>query len=156
MLFSAHRMVIVMKKIVACTCFLLIVVICLTGCNIFSDMLDSIKNPESMPKTKEMVSALSEQRMDDAKALMHPDAEEVSSYYLSQMSSLLNGRKPTTLDRLNININTSPSFDGSKTVTEEATYIVNLDDGNSVVAQVIFISDDKGSGFASFVLSIGI
>jgi hypothetical protein len=144
-----------MKKLVICSCILLLLVVCLTGCDFFANLEDSLKNPESLPKTEEMITALADNRMDDAKALMHPSSAEGSDISLSVLAAFLDGRKPTSVRHSSININSSFDIVGNKQLTEEVEYDVVLTDGSTIVATVVYLSNAEGTGFTSFSLSIG-
>lgn len=143
-----------MKKFVACSCVLILLVVCLTGCDLFKDMFNNIKNPESLPKTEEMLKALEENRVDDAQALMHPSVNDGSTIKFEQMIGLLNGRTVTSVQQMNISINKSIDLAGEAT-TETATYKVNLSDGSTLLASVEYLTNSAGSGFVLFLLSVG-
>mgnify|MGYP003310855595 FL=1 len=70
-------------------------------------MFNNIKNPESLPKTEEMLKALEENRVDDAQALMHPSVNDGSTFKFEQMIGLLNGRTVASVQQMNISINKS-------------------------------------------------
>ena len=145
----------IMKKLVIVTCVLLLIALSLTGCNFVNGLKNSIDNPTSLAKTEEMITALAENRLNDAKALFHPDAEDVSVVALENLSSLLGGCKSTSILTESININTSFSLTGEKVTYEQATYTIILSDGKRLHASVVYQSDNVGAGFTTFRLAIG-
>lgn len=110
---------------------------------------------ESTPKVEEMMQALAENRTSDAKALLHPQKAEQAEAALTQLSAFLAGREVDALEQRNININ---SFSGTsgKTRQEQVSYQVTLTDGAVIYLNVVYLSDNAGTGFSSFQLVLGV
>ena len=145
-----------MKKVLCITLILLAIISCLTACNITTNV-SNIGNgqAESTPQAQEMMSAISENRISDAKALLHPNASENKDIGLEQMISYINGRTVTSLKRRNINVTTSSNSEG-KTRQEQVVYETTLSDGEIVYLSVVYITSPDGEGFASFQLVLGV
>lgn len=144
-----------MKKLL---CFVLVplaLLSCLTACYFTKNASGALAGEaESVSKAEEMMTALAENRVSNAKALMHPEVAEDSDAAIAQMSDYLAGRKTRSLELVNININTSTGPSG-KVRQENAAYRVTLTDGTVIYSSVIYLSNHTGTGFASFHLVLG-
>ena len=66
-----------MKKVICMTLVLLVTIGTLTACSFTQNASGALAGAaESTPKVEEMMAALAENRTEDAKALMHPEATE--------------------------------------------------------------------------------
>ncbi len=144
-----------MKRIICSVLFVFVLFGCLTACDMektVQGMMDSmVSKAESGEKVEEMISALEENRVADAKALMHPDAADVSDDAIAQMVKFLDGRKIGEMEITGIKLNSST---GGK--TEELVYLATLDDGNTFFVSTEYVSNDDGVGFIVFQFAIGI
>jgi hypothetical protein len=135
---------------------LLMVICCLTACNFTSSMLDAAGGKlQATSKVEDMMTAMAENRLEDAKALMHPTAAGKSVDPIAQMSAFLVGRKVTNMQQTTINVNTSTGTSG-KTRQESASFQVKLDDGTTIHLAVTYLSNKAGEGFTSFQLVLGV
>ena len=143
-----------MKKLVCFSLILFSILGCLTACNV-SQSINGIKDSaEATPKVEEMMNALAEEKISDAKALMHPQASEKADTGFVQMQTYLAGRKVAALNIQNINITSSVGTAG-KARQEQLAYKATLEDGEVVYLNVVYLSNDKGDGFVSFQLVLG-
>lgn len=145
-----------MKK---CICLFLAMTVllgCLTACN-FTQNLNGVSadNAESTPKVKEMMTALSQNRINDAKALMHPDVSDGTNTAISQMSAYLAGRETKALEAMNVSINSSTGTSG-KTRQENVAFKVTLTDNTVIYINAVYLSNNQGDGFSSFQLVLGV
>ncbi len=140
-------------------CFVLVVLVmlsCLTACNFTQSTLNSLADKaEATPKVEAMMSALAENRISDAIGLIHPQKAENSEDTISQICSYLDGRKTSSIVPESINVNSSVSTSG-KARQEELVYKVTLTDGAVVYLNVVYLSDNEGTGFTSFQLVLGV
>lgn len=145
-----------MKKLVCCVLCMLILVSCLTGCNVTSNVTDvSETEAEATPKVEEMMLVLAENRISDAKELMHPEVAEQADAALVQMSDYLSGREATAVEVNSISISTSVGASG-KSRQEQVIYRVLLDDNSSIYLNVQYYSDASSGGFTSFQVVLGV
>ena len=145
-----------MKKMICFALVLLALLGCLTACNFTQNMSGAIAGEaEATPKVEEMVAALADGRASDAKALMHPQMAATSDSAIAQMSAYLAGRKASAMELKSINISTSTGTAG-KTRQERVAYQVTLTDGTVIFLNVVYLSDNKGTGFAAFQLVLGV
>ena len=145
-----------MKKIICLTLVLLTVLGCLSACNFTQNMSGEIVGEaEATPKVKEMMEALEEDNLSDAKALLHPRIAEVSDNAIAQMRAYLAGRKASAMELKSISVHTSAGTAG-KARQEQAAYRVALSDGDVIFLNVVYLSDNQGSGFASFQVVLGV
>lgn len=145
-----------MKKIICSVLVLLILLGCLTACNFTQNMSGAIAGEaEATPKVEEMMAALADDNTSDAKVLLHPQVAETSDNAISQMSVYLAGRKASTVELKSININTSTGTAG-KTRQEQVTYKVTLTDGAVIFLNAVYLSNNQGTGFASFQVVLGV
>jgi len=145
-----------MKKIVCFSLVLLALLGCLTACNFTQNASGVLAGEaEATPKVKEMMAALADDNASGAKALLHPQVAEASDTAIAQMSDYLAGRKASAIELSNLNVNTTTGTAG-KTRQEQAAYRVTLTDGSVVFLNVVYFSNNQGSGFASFQLVLGV
>ncbi len=145
-----------MKKIVCFSLVMLILLSCLTACNFTrSTSGDMAGDAESVSKVEEMMTALTENHTDSAKALMHPEVAEKSDVAITQMSTYLSGRKATAIEMKNIDVKTSTGTSG-KIRQEQVSYQVTLTDGDVIYLNVVYLSNNGGIGFVSFQLVLGV
>ena len=145
-----------MKKRICLAIALLMVMCCLTACNFTSSMLDAGGGKlQATSKVEDMMTAMAENRLEDAKALMHPTAAGQSVDPIAQMSAFLAGRKVTNMQQTNIRVNTSTGTSG-KTRQESASFQVTLDDGTTIHLSATYLSNKAGEGFTSFQLVLGV
>lgn len=145
-----------MKKVFCLSLVLAVLVGCLAACNVQSNLSGALAGAaESTPKVEEMMQALAENRASDAKALLHPQKAEQAEAALTQLSAYLAGRKADALEQININIKTFSGASG-KTRQEQVSYQVTLTDGAVIYLNVVYLSDNAGTGFSSFQLVLGV
>ena len=145
-----------MKKLICVILVMLTLVCSLTACKFTQNMSGALAgNAESTPKAEEMMAALTQSRLADAKALLHPAAEENADTAITQMSDYLAGREVSTLKLQNINVKTTTGTSG-KTTQEQAAYKVTLSDNSIVYINAVYLTNDDGAGFVSFQLVLGI
>ena len=145
-----------MKRFIGFSLVTLVLICCLASCNFTQSLSgDLVKESEAAPKVEEMLTALAENRIADAKALMHSNKAENADTALTQMSEYLNGRKAESIAVTGINVNTSSGASG-KTRQETASYQVVLSDGDVSYLSVVYLSDNDSTGFISFQLVLGI
>ncbi|MBR5514970.1 MAG: hypothetical protein IKU52_02060 [Clostridia bacterium] len=145
-----------MKKSLCLVLFLAILLSCLTGCTLAENLTKKVSTTaESTHKVQEMMQALSEGRINDAAALIHPEAEEESDAAIKQMSDYISSRKVKSMDITNLNINSSTDTSG-KSRREEIGYTVILTDDTVIHIDAKYLSNKEGSGFTSFRLALGL
>ena len=145
-----------MKKIICFGLVLLALFGCLTACNFTQNLSGAIAGKaEATPKVEEMMAALADDNTSDAKALLHPKVAETSDNAIAQMSTYLAGRKASAIELISININSSAGTAG-KTRQEQVGYQVTLTDGAVVFLNAVYLSDNQGTGFASFQVVLGV
>ena len=145
-----------MKKLISVALILLAVFGCLTGCNFTQKLSGALADEaESTPQVENMMTALAQNRTSDAEKLMHPQVSEKSDAAMMQMSDFLAGRAAVSMELKNINVKTSAGTSG-KIRQEEVAYQVTLTDGAVIYINVIYLSNNAGSGFTSFQLALGV
>ena len=145
-----------MKKTIAFALILLILLSFLTACNITTNKSGVLAGEaKSTAKVKEMVTALADERITDAKALMHPTVAETSDAAIAQMSVYLSGRTGESIELLSIKSSTSNGSSGAN-IQEETTYRITMTDGDVVYLNVVYLTDGNGTGFTSFQLVLGV
>ena len=145
-----------MKKLFSVMLVLVVLLSCLTACNVTQNISGALADQaESTVKVEEMMMALAEDRISDAKLLMHPQAGKKTDATLAQMSDFLAGREVSSLELKNINVKASTGTAG-KIRQEEVAYQVTLTDGAVIYLNVGYLSDRDGAGFTSFQLVLGI
>lgn len=95
-----------MRKLV-CFSLAILVLFCFTACNLNLDLENLANESESAAITEEMLDILAEKRVDDAKALFHPQVDEEIDTAITQMCDFLDGRKAESVEIISININNS-------------------------------------------------
>ena len=144
-----------MKKLISIL-LLTVMVLSLTACNFTSNMAGAMAGEaEATPKVEEMMTALAANKASDAKALMHPEVAGKSDAAIAQMSAYLAGRKATSMEVKNIQVNTSAGTSG-KTRQEQVAYQVTLTDSTVIYLNVVYLSNNAGAGFASFQIVLGV
>ena len=101
------------------------------------------------------MAALADDNTSDAKALLHPQVAETSDNAIAQMSAYLAGRKASAIELISININSSTGTAG-KTRQERVGYQVTLTDGAVIFLNAVYLSNNQGTGFASFQVVLGV
>lgn len=145
-----------MKKQICFILVLLVLLGSLTACNFTQKMSGALADKaEATPKVEKMIAALTDDDTADAKALLHPQVAETSDDAIAQMSAYLAGKKASAIELRNININTSTGTSG-KTRQEQIAYQVTLSDGSIIFLNVVYLSNNQGTGFASFQLVLGV
>ena len=139
-------------------CFVLVLLVLgsFTGCNVTQNMSGAIAGKaEATPKVEAMMAALSAANTADAKALLHPQVAESSDNAITQMSTYLAGRNAETMEVTGITVNTSAGTSGN-TRQERVNYRVTLADGTVIFLNVLYLSNNQGTGFASFQIVLGV
>lgn len=139
-------------------CFVLVLLVLgsFTACNITQNMSGAIAGKaEATPKVEAMMAALSAANTADAKALLHPQVAESSDNAITQMSTYLASRTAETMEVTGITVNTSAGTSGN-TRQERVNYRVTLTDGAVIFLNVVYLSNNQGTGFASFQIVLGV
>ena len=145
-----------MKKTICLTFVILAIISCLTACNFTTNISGAMKdNAESAPKAEEMMSLMAENRALEAKALLHPQANEKADDALEQMIIYIRGRSINSMELVNINISSSTGTSGIIR-QEQVSYQVVLDDGEIVYLNTVYLSNNASKGFVSFQLVLGV
>ena len=141
-----------MKKTICLTLVILGIISCLTACNFTTNISGAMKDKaESTPRVEEMMSLMTENRVSDAKALLHPQASEKTDDAIEQMASYIDGRSVSSMELVNINIHSSTGTSG-KMRQEQVGYQVTLTDGEIVYLNAVYLSDNAGNGFVSLII----
>ena len=144
-----------MKKWI-CFALVLLVLGSFTACNFTQNMSGAIAGKaEATPKVEAMMAALSAGNTADAKDLLHPQVAETSDNAITQMSTYLAGRTVDTMEVTGITVNTSAGTSGNVR-QERVNYRVTLTDGAVIFLNVVYLSNNQGSGFASFQIVLGV
>ena len=145
-----------MKKII-CLCLISVAIVgCLVACD-FTETLTNViaDNAESTPMVTEMMNALAENRMSDAKALMNPEKTDNSDAAIEQMIEYINGRSVKSLEPQGINVNISTGTSGN--IKQEDVYFrVVLSDNSVIYINEVYVSGDNSAGFTSFQVVLGV
>ena len=145
-----------MRKKLSFVLLLTVLVGCLTACSFSANTTSSLPGSvENTPQVEEMLAALAEDRAADAKALMHPQAAEKADGAIEQMSGYLAGRTVTDLAVKSTNIRTSTGTSG-KARQEQVAYQATLTDGEVIYFNTVYLTNNAGTGFASFQLVLGV
>ncbi len=145
-----------MKKLFCITSVILMMLVCLTACNFNTNIGGVLTGKaENEAKVDEMLVALAENDISTAKALLHPERSETSDAALEQISDFLDSRKVSSKTLMNVNVTTSTGTAG-KSVQEQASYRVILNDGTVIYLNAVYLTTDAGSGFVSFQLVLGL
>ena len=145
-----------MKKLFCFTLALLVLLTCLTACNLTQNASGALAgSAEATPKVEEMMAALAANRTDEIKSLMHPNAGENTDVAIAQLSKYLAGRTVGTIEQKSINVSSSTGTSG-KTRQEQVAYRVTLSDGEIVYLKAVYNSDRNGTGFLAFQMILGI
>lgn len=144
-----------MKKYVSIVLVLILMLMSLNACNFKQTVSGALAGEaEATPVVENMLSALAENRISDAKSFMHPEAINVSDDAFNQMCEFIAGRKANSVELQNISVNTSVGTAG-RIKQEQLTYKVTLSDGDVMNLNVIYLIDNSGIGFTSFQLTLG-
>lgn len=144
-----------MKKMISLTLVLLMLIACMTSCELLNSMIGEIEeSTESALKVTEMLTALSEKRMDDAKRLMHPNAS-YDDAALEQLAEIMKERNVVSMIVMGVNVRNEVGTNGNVS-TEELSYKTTLSDGTIIYVSSVYVSDNSGVGFTSFRISFGI
>ena len=145
-----------MKKLFCLILVTLTVLCCLTGCHFTQNISGSAaEEAEITPKVREMMTLLSQSRLDDVKAMMHPQAGQNLDKPLVQMISYLGGRNAAELEATSINTKTSSS-PTSQSKQVQVSYRVELTDHNVIYISTTYLSNNAGTGFVTFQLVLGV
>ena len=145
-----------MKKIICFGLVLLALLGCLTACNFTQNISGAIAGEaEATSKVEEMMAALADENTSAAKALLHPQVAETSDNAIAQMSAYLAGRKASAIELISISINTSTGTAGT-TRQEQVDYRVALNDDVVIYINAVYLSNNQGTGFASFQIVLGV
>lgn len=145
-----------MKKILCFSLVLLALLGCLTACSITRNISGSLASEsEATPKVEEMIAALADDNASKAKALLHPQSAETSDDAIAQMSAYLSGREASAIELISINISASTGTAG-KVRQERVGYQVTLNDGAVIFINAVYLSNNQGTGFATFQVVLGI
>ncbi len=139
-------------------CFALVVLVLgsFTACNFTQNLSGAIAGEaEATPKVEEMMAALAAGNTADAKALLHPQAAETAEGAIAQMSAYLAGRKAAAMELTGITVNTSTGTSGNVR-QERVNYCITLADGDMIYINAVYLSNNQGTGFASFQLVLGV
>ena len=128
---------------------LFVLIFCLTSCGFHLAGELTVT-----PKAEEMLTAISENRAEDAKAMMHPSYTEDANLGIEHMSGYLLGKEAEEMTAITFNISTS--YGSDKVRHETATYQVRFTNGDIAHISVDHLSDSEGEGFLSFQLILGI
>ena len=144
-----------MKKVI-CVILSLMLFCCFTACNFTQKVSGSLAGKsESVSKVEEMLDCLVQNRVSDAKGLMHADIDEDMTSSFVQMINYLDGRKVNSIEQDSIKVNTSTGASG-KVRQEQVRFLVTLSDGELFVLDEIYLSDGNSAGFISFNIVLGI
>ena len=139
-----------MKKSISFILVVTVLLCCFTSCDITANFSDALSGKaESTPKVEEMLSALAENDMSAAEALLHPQIADDSDDMLERLADYIDGRKAESVEVTSVGINTFTDT-GGKSRQEEISCEVKLDDGASVSLNVVYLSDSQGEGFSVF------
>lgn len=139
-----------MKKSVSLILVLVLMLGCFASCDLAENFADAVEGKaEATPKVEEMMVAIAEDNMSDAKALLHPQIADDSDDALNRLVEFIDGRKTESIEVTSISINTSAGT-GGKSRQEQVSYDVELDDGEVITVSVVYLSDNQGDGFTSF------
>ena len=139
-------------------CFALVVLVLgsFTACNFTQNMSGAIAGEaEATPKVEEMMAALAAGNTVDAKALLHPQAAETAESAIVQMSAYLAGGKAAAMELTGITVNTSTGTSGNVR-QERVNYRITLADSDMIYINAVYLSNNQGTGFASFQLVLGV
>ena len=143
-----------MKKLISLTLVLLILIACVTSCDVLNSITGALEETaESSAKVMDMLTALSQERMDDAKRLLHPSVSD--DIALEQLAEYIKGRTVVSMSLMGINIRKDVGTNGNVT-TEELSYKTTLSDGSIIYVSSVYVSDTSGVGFTSFSIGFGI
>ena len=139
-----------MKKSVSLILVLLLLLGSFTACDITTNFSDAVSGEaDATPKVEEMITALAENNLSDAKDLMHPQVAEDSDEDIARLSEYIDGRDAESIEVTGISINTTTGT-GGKVREEQVSYEVTLTDGEVVSLNVVYLSNNEGEGFSVF------
>lgn len=159
MVYPAHLGVVLwggllMKKMVCITMAMLLVMLCLPGCEAIQQLISN--NVQSTPHVEQMMGVLAENDLEAAKRLMHPSVQQdTAEHAYAQMSAFLSGRKVDTMTPTGWQMNSNVSTAG-KTREENASFQVTLDDGTQIQLAVTYLENNSGAGFSAFQIILGV
>lgn len=140
-----------MKKILSVTALLLVFALVLTACGLDVDI-----TAQAEPHIKEMLTALSAQDLEGAKAQLHPSrADGATDAAIAAMIDLLGGREVESCIQVSLHVNTSAGTKGNSR-TESGTVHLLFTDGTDLRLQYAYVSDNNGQGFATFEFLVGV
>ena len=142
-----------MKKKICFGLVLLVLFGCLTACSITSGLLPD--GAEVTPKIEEMMAALADDNTAAAKALLHPQVAETSDNAIAQMSAFLEGRSASAIELKGIHRTTNTGTAG-KSIQDQVSYQVTLTDGVVIFISAVYLSNNRGTGFATFQVVLGL
>ena len=145
-----------MKKFICIAVLSPILLFCLTACHFMQTTpKDIAKQVEATPMAEEMLTALAENRIPDAQALLHPQIKEPSETAFNQMSEYLDGRTIHAMELKDYSIQSSAGTSG-KSRLERLVYWIELSDGTEIHVYTTYLSDLNGTGFTAFQLALGL
>ena len=144
-----------MKKILCVAIALSALILCLTSCSFYIRRSGAlVGETEVKTNVEEMMSYLASGQIEEAKALMHPDADGDTDKALTQISNYLRGYEVSSIEQSDAEVKSS-SGASEKTRQEQLTYDVTLNSGENILLYVSYLSNNDGDGFTSFQLVLG-
>ena len=140
-----------MKKVMCLLLVIVTVASVMTGCHL--NLSSSGITGEAEPIVSQMLTALSENDMETAASLLHPDADDAG---LSDIAAYLNGRTVTKFIQNGISVRAQMAGTGGKMRTEEGSMTLTLSDGKQIGLTYVYYTNSEGSGFTAFRMSIGV
>ena len=146
-----------MKKLICLILVLTTAICCLSSCEFLEKILGSMeKKAEAPAKIDEMMTAIAENNVAAAIALLHPDVAQGAESGFERLCEYVDGRTVTEKKLQGISIDTRTEFGSSVTEREEQlTYKLTMNDGEVIELSVVYVSNEDGSGFYSFQISFG-
>ena len=143
-----------MRKRIFSYLILLSLCFCLTACT-FTRSGVLAGDATSTPKVEEMMGALAEQKISEAKTLMHSQVAEMSGEIIEELIVYLNGRRVSSLKQTNISKMKLLSSSNNEQ-KEQITYQVTLSDDTVIYLNSTYLSSDTESGFTVFYFIVGV
>ena len=145
-----------MKKTLSFILIIATLVACLSSCNFNSNMSGALAGEsEATDSVKEMMAALADDNTAAAKALLHPQVAETSDNAIAQMSAFLEGRSASAIELKGIHRTTNTGTAGTST-QDQVSYRVTLTDGVVIFISAVYLSNNRGTGFATFQVVLGL
>ena len=138
-----------MKRYVKLFLSLLLIGVMLVGCSEEADKNETKKEPQDY--VQEMLTALCQEDIDAAAALMHPSAGDTKAK-MQGLSKYVAGKEVTQMTKQEVD---PGKFTPADSPLERMTYDVVMEDGSTLTVQCVFLDDDAGTGFTQFYFSFG-